>query len=520
MPIQHEIRDNLKDGKIAPIGRAVTEKDFFVPPALREDLDGIVATVEKIKDFGSVMGHRNYLLTGAPGTGKTLGVLYIATKLNLPVYDGKTVSNAQQVMQLFKELRRISNKGQQKVILMLDEIDRFTNRDEVVDPSQYQTLNQLLVEMDGTDSNEGIFVFGMTNKPNKIDGALRRAGRFSKEIEFMPPDKNGREAILVIHANGKGGHKFKVEDKDIEYTAGATFGYTGADLRGLLDEAFTRAAIKNRTKVTREDLDFALKRIKPSALRDMPFVEPKVKLADVSGYELHKELVRIVMEKGKGATFLFYGPKGTGKSYLPEAVAGQFGYNFIVVRGNDPENKFVGATKDTLKEYIERAKRLAPCVLLFDEIGSLVAQKVWTGGTKEAHTGYLQSVLSSPPEGVFIFGTENNPERLLDTFVDRFLYKLYFGMPTAEEQLLIWRQYLPAGVSAEEIVTCNSGLSPRAIANASRIVTDWGVQPTVEVFKRVIEGTAQQPESDYAKVIERLGNSVEEFRKVREFMKR
>jgi len=517
-----KIRDNMaQNGQIKPMQPSITEQEYYIHPRLKEDLEGIVATLSNIKRFGTVMGHRNYLLVGPPGTGKTLGVQYLATKLQCPVYDGKNVANPQQVSQLYQQLRTIARNGEQKVILMLDEVDRFSTRDDLIDPSQQQTLNQLLAEMDGVESNNGIFVFGMTNKPDKIDNALRRPGRFSKEIEVMPPDKKGREKILEIHAYEKD-HQFKVNREDLDYIASRTFGYTGADLRGLLDEAFTYCILRDpkgeSTEVTREDFDKALKKTKPSALRDMPFREPKKKLSDIGGYESHKEIVRRVVEKGNGGLILLYGPPGTGKSLMPEAIAGEMGYNLIEIHGNDPETSLVGATKDKLKRMIERAKNLAPCVLNFDEIGGLVAKKHWTGGTKEGHTGYLQSVLNNPPEGVYIFATENRPDELLDTFVQRFPHRLYFGMPTPEEQAEIWRRNIPREIDPRELVGANDKLSGRNIVHTALLVKDYGLEPTAEVYRHLIENIKPVDEESYKAVREEVGDSVRDYDNVRRFL--
>ncbi len=517
-----KIRNNMQNGnQIVALNPNVTEKEYYTHPKLKEDLEGIVATVSNIDRFGTVMGHRNYLFTGFAGTGKTLGVQYLATKLGIPLYDGKNISNFQQVGQLYQQLREMVKNGGQKAILMLDEVDKFSSREDLIDPTQQQTLNQLLVEMDGVDSNNGIFVFGMTNKPDKIDSALRRPGRFSKEIEFMPPDKAGRLAILKMHAYGKGGHSFEGEEKDLEYAAEKTFGYTGADLRGLLDETFTFCVLrdpKRKLKVERGDFEKALKRTKPSALRDMPFREPKRKLEDIGGYENHKEIIKRILEKGNGGLILAYGPSGTGKTLFPEAVAGEMGYNLIEVHGNDPETSLAGATKDKLKRMIERAKNLAPCILNFDEIGGLVAKKHWTGGVKEGHTGYLQSVLNNPPEGVYIFATENRPDELLDTFVKRFPHKLYFGMPTAEEQVEIWKRYLPKEIDPKELVDGNRKLSGRDISNAALLVKDYGLTPEIEVYRHLTENVAETDESLYEDIRKKIGDSVRDYESVKKFL--
>lgn len=514
-----QIRDKMMgDGQIKPLQSNITEDLYYIHPKLNEDLEGIIATISGIEAFGTEMGNRNYLFTGPPGTGKTLGVQYLATKLQCPIYDAKNISNPQQISQLYQQLRKIVNKDNQKAILMLDEIDKFSSREEIIDPGQQQTLNQLLAEMDGMDANNGIFVFGMTNRPNKIDAALRRPGRFDKEIEFMPPYKDGRLAILRMHANKKGGHKFEVNDKDLEYVSELTFGYTGADLRGLLNESFTKNALRKKSfKIEREDLDYALKRTKPSALRDMPFREPKKKLKDIGGYESHKEVMRKVFNREQGSMVLFYGPSGTGKTEFAEALAGEYGFNYIVVSGSEPEDKFVGETGKKIDKYLERAKQLAPSILVFDEMDALIEKK-GTLSHKGSWTGLLQSKLSHPIEGVNIIGTMNRPDLVNDTFIQRFPHKLYFKMPSSEEQVEIWKRYLPENINPQELVEINDKLTGRNIAHAALITKDYGLEPSVEVYKHLIENITSVEEVNYDDISEKTGNSVKDYDSIKKFL--
>ncbi len=515
--IRMKIRDNLGNGQIYPIASQITENEYYIPEKLKEDLEGIIATISNIDRFGTEMGHRNYLFFGPPGTGKTLGVQYIATKLGCPIYDGKNISNPQQVSKLYTQLRQIVNRGEKKAILMLDEVDRFSSREDIVDLGQQQTLNQLLAEMDGVDSNHGIFVFGMTNKPNKIDNALRRTGRFSKEIEFMPPHKKGRLAILKMHAYGKGGHQFEISEEDLEHMAELTFGYTGADLRGLLDESFTKAVLDDRVKVTKGDLEYALKRTKPSALRDMPFREPQKKLRDVGGYNTHKEVMRRIFDKNNGSIALFYGPSGTGKTEFAEALAGEYGFNYIVISGSEPEDKFVGETGKKIDKYLDRAKQLAPCILVFDEMDALIEKKgIITH--KSGWTGLLQSKLNKPIEGVNIIGTMNRPDLINETFIQRFPHKLYFGMPTIEEQIEIWRKYIPEEIDPREIVKRNPNLCGRDISHAALLVRDYGLKPSLDVYRHLIKDIAHSDGTDYSRIRKEIGDSVLDYDNVKRFL--
>ena len=512
------LADNIaKQGfSIKPRKPKVTKDSFFMHPKLRRDYEGIIATLRNIEAFGKEMGHRHHIFSGPPGTGKTLGVDYIATEVGFPVYDGKLIINPQAVTQVFEQLREQAQS--QPSILVINEIDKFSSRDAIIDPMQQQTLNQLLDEMDGAESNHNLFIFGTTNRSNNIDPALRRAKRFSKEVEHMPPDREGRLAILKMHADRRGGHKFEVRESDLENAADVTFGYTGADLVGLLNEAFTNSILDNgRTKINQCDFEYALTRTKPSAIKDMPFREPKVRFDDLGGYRDHKDVLRRIIQNSDGSIVLFYGPKGTGKTEFAEALAGEYKYNFIVVSGSEPEDKFVGETGKTIDKYLERAKQLAPCVLLFDEIDALVEHKGFESH-KSSWSGLLQARLSKPIPGVYVIGTINRPDRLKGTFIDRFIHKLYFGMPNPEDQETIWKRYLPDSIDARVLVEINGNLSCRDISRAQRTVVDYGIIPNLEVYKKLIRGVNPSIEGNYEDIVKQLGDAVADFRAVKDFI--
>lgn len=525
------LKDNLNRGRgeLKPITPKVGDEDFYMTPRLKEDLEGVILSIKNRDKFGKVMGNRNHLLLGPPGVGKTLGVMYIATQLNFPVYDGKNIGTADAIKQTFEQLREAA-KGNNPLILMINEVDKFSSRDDMVDPMQKERLNQLLDEMDGVESNEGIYIIGTTNKPDCLDIALRRPKRFGKEIEFMAPDRLGRLKILAMHANGKGDHKFRVAPDLLAHAATVSYGYTGADLVGLLNESFTRAVVINEKdkdsrleekqflRIKQEDIDYARKKIKPTAIRDMPFREPQRKFSDIGGYSSHKDILRRIAGGGKGATILFYGPSGTGKTDCAEALAGEFGYNYMFVGGSEPEDKFVGETGKKIDKILDRAKQLAPCVLTFDEIDSLV-EKRGVISHKSDGTGLLQSKLSRPIEGVFIIGTVNRPDLLGKAFIQRFTHRLYFGMPSVDEQKEIWRTYLPENLRdcVDEIIAVNEGLSGRDIANAIRIARDYGAEPGIEIYKHLVKNIRHDVEG-YEGIIGSIGDAVRDYEDIRGFL--
>ncbi|HLC56078.1 MAG TPA: AAA family ATPase [Candidatus Nanoarchaeia archaeon] len=520
-----QIKDKMKEGngKIAPTFiKNITKDDVYIHPKLVRDLEDILVTLRNMDDFGDEMGDRNYIFSGPAGCGKTLILQYIAHELNFPIYDGKNIFNAQHIANAFQQLRDQAQTT--PLILMINEIDKFSSRDDVVDPAQSQTLNQLLDEMDGLDKNSKMYIFGTTNRPNKIDNALRRGKRFSKEVYFMPPDKDGRLAILKIHAIGKneknkkeGGHKFEVNEKDLEEVAKVTFGYTGADLVCILNAAFTSAKRDKRNKVEYKDLEYALTKTKPSALKDMPFKEPNKKFKDMGGYEGHKEVLKRIVANSDGSNILFYGPKGTGKTDFAEAMAGEYGFNLIMISGSAPEDKWVGETEKILDKYFERAKQLAPCILLFDEMDSLVERKGLISH-KGGWTGLLQSKLSKPIEGVYVIGTVNRPDRIGDAFTDRFVHRLFFGMPSKEEQEAIWRLYLPNEFDVKKLVDINDKLSCRDISYAHQRVKDWGLENTFEVYDHLIKNIQGVDTAVFDEIRLKYRDSVTDYNEVKAFL--
>lgn len=494
---------------------SVKPGDYYVHPKLREDFEDLKTTVQGIHDFGSEMGARNYLFSGPPGTGKTLAARVLSAELGLPLYDisGFVKGQSQFAAQVFDELRKIAKQSGKGALALIDEVEGLSSREDIVDPLQYQAMTQVLSQLDGTKDNQGVFVIGTSNRSNDLDEALR--ARFSEEIEFLPPDEKGRLEILKIHAGGKGGHNFKVKDDDLKGLSEKTYGYVGRDLKQVLNRAFVHAKRNNRTELVMEDLEYGLKKTKPSAIRDMPFIEPKFKLENVIGYSDHKSVLRSVVERSNESVILFYGPKGTGKTYVAEALAGEFGYNFILLKGSELESKWVGQSKDNVEKVIKRAKQLSPCIVCFDEISSFVERK-GVLSHKDSQTGYLQSVLSRPPEGVYIIGTDNNPDFLRGPFVDRFIHKLYFGMPSKEEQLLLWQAYA-SGVDAEKIVAVNDKLSCRDVANACKRVNDYGIKPSLEAFEELVKNVPVENEKKYDVVIKRVGDGVRDYRALKRF---
>jgi transitional endoplasmic reticulum ATPase len=378
-----------------------------------EDIGGLKEEVQKVREMVELpMRHpelferlgieppKGVLIYGPPGTGKTLLARAVANEsdahfitLSGPEIVSKYVGEAEEKLRnIFKEAEENS-----PTIIFIDELDAIApKREEVVGEVEKRIVSQLLVLMDGLKSRGQVVVIAATNRPNAIDPALRRPGRFDREIEIGVPDKTGRKEILEIHTRG-----MPMDNVSVDSLAARTHGFVGADLQSLSKEAAMRALrrllpkinleddeipkhILEDLKVRKEDFEEALKGIQPSALREV-FVEvPNVKWSEVGGLEDAKreitEAVELPLKNPESFSrlgirpvrgILLYGPPGTGKTLLAKAAATESEANFIAVRGPELLNKWVGESEKSVREVFRKARMASPSIIFFDEIDAL-----------------------------------------------------------------------------------------------------------------------------------------------------
>jgi transitional endoplasmic reticulum ATPase len=340
-------------------------------------------------------------LYGPPGTGKTLVAKAVATESNahfIPISGPEIMSkfygeSEARLREIFKEAKEKS-----PTIIFIDEIDSIApKREEVTGEVERRVVSQLLSLMDGLEARGKVIVIAATNRPNAIDPALRRPGRFDREIEIKVPNKKGRLEILQIHTR----HMPLTQDVDIEKLASVSHGFVGADLEYLckeaamktlrrmlpdlkLDEERLSPEVLDKLIVTADDFDNALKDVMPSAMREVYLETPDVKWADIGGLEsVKRELAEAVewplrysdlysaigYEMPKGV--LLHGPSGTGKTLLAKAVATESEANFISIRGPELLSKWVGESERGVREVFRRARQASPCIIFFDEIDAL-----------------------------------------------------------------------------------------------------------------------------------------------------
>jgi len=390
----------------------------LIPKIAYEDIGGLDDTIQRLREMVElpmrypelferlgVEPPKGVLLYGPPGTGKTLLAKAVANETESHFID----VSGPEVMSVYhggseKRIREIFKEAEEKSpsILFIDEIDSISpKRDEKTSGEmERRVVAQLLALMDGLESRGEIIVIGATNRPNAIDPALRRPGRFDREIEIGIPNKNGRLSILEIHTRSMP----LADTVNLEYLATRTHGFVGADLLSLTKEAGMRAIrrvfpkivwgeeisldIINQISVQPEDFEVALAEVKPSALREV-FVEiPSVSWDQVGGLdEIKHELREIIEWPSKYPTIFDYldadiprgilltGPPGTGKTLLVRAIANESSKNFIYVKGSEIHSKWVGESEKAIQETFRKARISAPCIVFFDEMDALIPSR-------------------------------------------------------------------------------------------------------------------------------------------------
>ncbi|MEF8773462.1 MAG: CDC48 family AAA ATPase, partial [Halobacteriales archaeon] len=440
------------------IAGAEPEQAPETPNVTYEDIGGLDSELEQVREMIELpMRHpelfkqlgieppKGVLLHGPPGTGKTLMAKAVANEIDAYF---TTISGPEIMSKYYGEseeqLREVFEEAEENepAIVFIDEIDSIApKRGETSGDVERRVVAQLLSLMDGLAERGQVTVIGATNRLDALDPALRRGGRFDREIEIGVPDKGGRKEILQVHTRGMP----LSDDVDLEEYAENTHGFVGADIEQLTKEAAMNALRRIRPQldleadeidadvleslqVTEDDVKQAMKGIEPSALREV-FVEvPDVSWDDVGGLEDTKERLRetiqwpleypqvfeqMDMESAKGV--LLYGPPGTGKTLLAKAVANEAESNFISVKGPELLNKYVGESEKGVREVFSKARENAPTVVFFDEIDAIAGERgrnMGDSGVGERVVSQLLSELDGIEqlEDVVVVATSNRPD--------------------------------------------------------------------------------------------------------------
>ncbi|MAH03735.1 ATPase [Candidatus Pacearchaeota archaeon] len=439
--------------------KAVEVSDEKIPEINYEDIGGLSEEIKKIREMVEIpMKHpeifnrlgvnapKGVLLHGPPGTGKTLLAKAVATETDANFI----LLNGPEIMSKFygeseKKIRDIFEEAEKTAptIIFIDEIDAIApKREEVMGEVERRVVSQILTMMDGLKARGKVIVIGATNRINSLDPALRRPGRFDREIAINVPRKEGRLSVLKIHTRGMP----LTKNVNLNELASITHGFVGADLEALSKEAAMNVLRKHLHKikldeeqipqeilekliVKQEDFMDALKVVRPSAMREVLVETPNVEWKSIGGLNNIKQELKEAVEwpmkypdsfsrmgirPSRG--ILLYGPPGTGKTLLAKAVAKESEANFIQVKGPELMSMWVGESEKGVRKIFERARQVAPCIIFFDEIDSLAGKRGIDAGTKV--TERILNQLLAEMDGledlkdILIIGATNRPDML------------------------------------------------------------------------------------------------------------
>ncbi|MGC8662280.1 MAG: CDC48 family AAA ATPase [Candidatus Micrarchaeia archaeon] len=519
----HGIVKITKDTDFIVKEEPVSESLVKIGEVHYEDIGGLKNEIQKIREMVElpirypelferlgIEPPRGVLLYGPPGTGKTLLAKAVANEsdanfisISGPELVSKFVGESEEKLRtLFKE----ANEKAPSIIFM-DEIDAIApKREEATNEVERRMVSQLLTLMDGIGKRGQVIVLAATNRPEAIDPALRRPGRFDREIEIGVPDRNARKEILQIHTRNMP----LAKDVDLDEIANITHGYTGADLSALVREAAMATLrsilpniidkqhipneVLNELHVKKEHFSEALRNIQPSALREVFVERPNVHWNDIGGLQKVKdelkEAVELPLKKPedfekmgirpvKGV--LLVGPPGVGKTLLAKAVATERESNLISIKGPEVLSKFVGESEKTVREIFRKARLAAPCIIFIDEIDSIASARDSDNELDSGVSRRVVDTLLTEMDGlaglknVVVLAATNRPEAIDPALLrpGRFDRIIEIPMPDAETRLEIFKVHtknMPLDKSIELAWLANSteGYTGAEIENICR----------------------------------------------------
>jgi len=526
-----------------------------VPRTTYEDVGGLEEEIQRIREMVELpIRHpelfqrlgidppKGVLLHGPPGCGKTLLARAVASESEANFFS----INGPEIMSKFygeseARLREIFQQAQQNApsIIFIDELDAIApKREEVTGEVERRVVAQLLALLDGLSGRGNVIVIGATNRPNALDPALRRPGRFDREVEIGIPDKRGRYEILLIHTRGMP----LASDVDLRVLADRTHGYTGADLAALCRETAMKAlrrylpeinleeerippSVLEKMEVRMEDFMNAFKEITPTAMREVAVEVPAVHWDEVGGLEEVKEELkeavvwplknpevfkRMGIQPPKG--ILLFGPPGCGKTMLARVVATESESNFISIKGPEVFSKWVGESEKAIREVFRKARMASPAVIFFDEIDSLVPRRGMGYGNSGVSERVISQLLTEMDgimalEDIVVIAATNRPD-IVDPAVlrpGRFDRLIYVPEPDETARLEIFKVHakdmpLSKDMDLKELAHITKGYSGADISAVCREAAMNALREDINAKDVTL--------SDFEKAMERVPPSI------------
>ncbi len=504
------------DTNLQILNQPMAESKVGVPRTTYEDIGGLREEIQRIREMVELpLRHpeifqrlgieppKGVLLQGPPGCGKTLLARAVANESDANFHS----INGPEIMSKFygeseARLREIFQQAQQNApsIIFIDELDAIApKREEVTGEVERRVVAQLLALMDGLSGRGNVIVIGATNRPSALDPALRRPGRFDREVEIGVPDKQGRHEILQIHTRGMP----LAQDVDLKKLSEMSHGYTGADLASLARETAMKAlrrylpeinleeerippSVLEKMEVRMEDFVNAYKEITPTAMREVYIEIPSVQWVDIGGLEEVKQELKEAVEwpmknpemfermgirPPKG--IMLFGPPGCGKTLLARAVATESEANFITIKGPEVFSKWVGESEKAIREVFRKARMAAPAVIFFDEFDSLVPRRGMGYGDSGVSERVISQLLTEMDgimtlEDVVIIAATNRPD-IVDPAVmrpGRFDRMIYVPEPNEKARLEIFKLYTKDMPIAKDVDTAHLANTTKSYSGA------------------------------------------------------
>ncbi len=551
----HGILRLTYDTKLQILTEPAPEAKLGVPRTTYEDIGGLKEEIQRLREMVELpMRHpeifqrlgidppKGVLLHGPPGCGKTLLARAVANESEANFFS----INGPEIMSKFygeseARLREIFQQAEKNspAIIFIDELDAIApKREEVTGEVERRVVAQLLALLDGLTSRGNVIVIGATNRPNALDPALRRPGRFDREIEIGILDKQGRHEVLQVHTRGM----HLAEDIDLKTLADIAHGYTGADLAALSRESGMKAlrrylpeidleqerippSVLEKMEVTMDDFMNAYKEITPTAMREVAIEVPTVHWNEVGGLEVVKGELRESVEwplknaevfermgikPPKG--ILLFGPPGCGKTMLARAVATESEANFISIKGPEVFSKWVGESEKAIREVFRKARMSAPSIVFFDEIDSLVPRR----GSGYGDSGVTDRVISqllteidgiTTLQDVVVIAATNRPD-MVDPAVlrpGRFDRLIYVPEPSEESRMQVLKIHtkgmpLAKDVNLQELAQTTKGYSGADIESVCREAALYALRKDMS--------SKEVSQADFQEALKRIGPSI------------